>query len=820
MMRSSFATSRSCLLAGTAAAVVMTFGPAPVAAQEAEAGSDAIIVTARRIEERLQDVPISITVLNQEQITKQNLVNAQDLAGLTPSLSANTNFGSENSTFAIRGFVQDIGTPPSVGVYFADVVAPRGAASGIVVGDGAGPGTFFDLQNVQVLKGPQGTLFGRNTTGGAVLFVPKKPTGDLEGFIEGSIGNYDMIRVQGALNLPLADTMKLRVAVDRQKREGFLKNTLAIGPQDYSDVDYIAVRASLVADLTPDLENYTVASYTRSDTNGFVQKIIGCNPNTLFGGSFACPQLSRAAARGDGFYDVPNNMSDSRSLLNQWQVINTTTWTASDTLTIKNIASYAELRQNLKTALFGVDWAIQGNPIPFVYIRPAPNLDSAGQSTFTEELQLQGGTADQRLTYQAGAYLEVSDPLGLSGSQTPTLAFCRDFNTLDCTDYLGMQFSQAASVPVNVGSATRTTFKTRFRNVGIYAQASYKLAEALTLTGGIRYTWDKQEVQSTRISYAFPVLPPFTGGPTARCSDASSAPSCTAAVEARSNAPTWLINLDYKPVQDVMIYAKYSRGYRAAGVFPNAPANQRTFNAEKVDTYEIGAKTQFGGALRGTFNIAGFYNNFTNQQLQVGFNPAPGALVPFTTGIVNAGTSRIYGIETDFSITPFAGFRIDGGYTYLNASIRKIAALVSTDPNYLVDAQIRPGDPLVLSPRHKLVLSGAYTLPIDAAIGKVTFGGTVSYVSSQLTAYTYNAPAILAGFGGNLGRLPGRTLLNLNFEWASIAGMPLDLTLFATNVTKKKYYSFVPGLASSGFESAIVGEPRMYGLRLKYTFGR
>ena len=201
----------------------------PGAATASEELGD-IIVTARRVEERLQDVPISITVFNQTQLENHNLVDAQDLADYTPSLSA-SGFGNDNSTFAIRGFGQDIGTQPSVGVYFADVVAPRGNSSGITVGDGAGPGYFFDMANVQVLKGPQGTLFGRNTTGGAVLFVPQKPTTDFGGYVEASYGNYEMRRFQGAINLPLSDTIRFRLAVDDQRRNGYLNNDSGIGPK-------------------------------------------------------------------------------------------------------------------------------------------------------------------------------------------------------------------------------------------------------------------------------------------------------------------------------------------------------------------------------------------------------------------------------------------------------------------------------------------------------------------------------------------------------------------------------------------------------------
>src|SRR5262249_36923514 len=179
-----------------------------------------VIVTARRVEERLEDVPISITVFNQEQLTNRNIVNASDLAAYTPSLSANNNFGQENTSFAIRGFVQDAGTPPSVGVYFADVVALRGPTQGTQAGDSAGPGSFFDLQNVQILKGPQGTLFGRNTTGGAVRFVPQKPTSSTEGYLELSGGDFGLFRVQGAFNLPRTDSARCLIAADHDKRRG------------------------------------------------------------------------------------------------------------------------------------------------------------------------------------------------------------------------------------------------------------------------------------------------------------------------------------------------------------------------------------------------------------------------------------------------------------------------------------------------------------------------------------------------------------------------------------------------------------------------
>jgi iron complex outermembrane receptor protein len=148
----------------------------------------------------LQDVPISISVMNQSQLEAHNVITAEDLAKNTPSLQVNNNFGNDNTMFALRGFSQDIGSAPTVGTYFGDVVAPRGGAFSTPAGEGAGPGAFFDLENVQVLKGPQGTLQGRNTTGGAVMLVPVKPTHRLEGYVEGTLGDYNSKGIQAVIN--------------------------------------------------------------------------------------------------------------------------------------------------------------------------------------------------------------------------------------------------------------------------------------------------------------------------------------------------------------------------------------------------------------------------------------------------------------------------------------------------------------------------------------------------------------------------------------------------------------------------------------------
>jgi iron complex outermembrane receptor protein len=502
-------------VAATALAAVLA-SPAWAQSDSDGASSDDIIVTARRSEEKLQDVPISITVLNQEEIAKRNITNAGELGTYVPSLATNANFGPEKSSFSIRGFIQEGRTSPSVAVYFADVVAPR-ANTGTTSGNGAGVGAFFDLQNLQVLKGPQGTLFGRNTTGGAILLVPTKPTDKLEGYVEGSLGNYNMWRAQAVINVPINDSVRVRLAVDRSKADGYLRNRSGIGPDRLGDTNYFSGRLSLVMDLTPDVENYTIARYSKSNTKGNLSKIVSAgpypnfpyNPVSLSGifGPLALAQIARANARPDnGFWDVENSVHDPKSIQTTWQVINTTTWKASDNLTIKNIASYAEFREDAAFSLFGdnyiypADFLFPGNPagrLGGIQIKTGPSGDYAAQSTFTEELQFQGNTADDKLNWQLGAYIEISNPLNYNSGYNEIFIECTDAATLACTPSF-----LAAPAFGGLRNISTSSIKNFYNNKGLYAQATYKLTDQFSVTGGIRYTMDRMRDDSRNINTA------------------------------------------------------------------------------------------------------------------------------------------------------------------------------------------------------------------------------------------------------------------------------------------------------------------------------
>lgn len=784
-----------------------------------ESPSGDIVVTARRVAERLQDVPISMTVFNQQQLNDRNILTGTDLAAYTPSMTVDNKYGAENTTFTIRGFSQEQRTTASVAVYFADVVSPRGGGS-LPTGDGAGPGNFFDLQNVQVLKGPQGTLFGRNTTGGAVLLVPQKPKDTVEGFVEGSVGNYDMWRVQGVINLPLGDTARLRAGVDRQKRDGYLKNLSSVGPNAFNDIDYIAARISLVADLTPDLENYTIVSYALSENNGPLPKVDRCFVSAIPGGPLTCDQLAREA--GSGPHTVSNDYADPTRRMEQWQIINTTTWLASDTLTIKNIASYSQLTNIIRGNGFGTNWIIPetflgrptgdlaGTSVPFVTLFETAGLATSDQYTFSEELQFQGKIGGDRLVWQAGGYFEMSKPLGLYGNQNPVLLSCTDPANYQCSDDLGRLFG----IEGRLGSQTRQVSQTSYRNLAIYGQATYSLTEQLSFTGGLRYTWDRARSTASQVVYRYPTANEpigFCNSPLVRDPrlPITSPDDCLEQFRASSSAPTWVLDVQYRPDPDAMIYAKYARGYRQGSTNPSAAAGFNTFGPEKVDTYEVGTKFTFSGAIRGYLNLAAFYSDFSEQQLSVAFSCSTSCVAP-NTGIVNVGKSRIYGAEVEAHLTPFDGFTLDASYAYLNSRLNSLAPviLVPGSPYDIVDYSSVVGSELPLTPKHKGTVTATYHLPLPNEIGDVSIGATYTYTDK-----------IRVSSASPRGILPAYSLFNLNVSWHSVMGAPVDISAFVTNLTNKVYYSSIQDLPSAGFTSYYIGEPRMIGARLRYRFG-
>jgi iron complex outermembrane receptor protein len=832
-----------------------------------------IIVSARRVEERLQDVPISVAVVNQEQLSKANISSADELVKFVPGLNVESRYSSETNAFAIRGFNQALRTSSAVGTYFAEVVAPRGGAGAFPGGDGAGPGHLFDLQNVQVLKGPQGTLFGRNTTGGAVMLTPVKPTRDFEGYIEGSVGNYSMRRVQGVVNLPLGDSVRVRLGADHQTRDGTLNNVSGIGPARLNDIDYIALRGSLVIDLTPDLENYTIVSYLNSDHIGTQPQIYRGNTFTTFG-NFAQGQIARLAASGDP-YQVETTLSNPRSITKQFQAINITTWQASDNLTLKNIFSYATFRQGLRQSVFGTNFQLPlatfGVPV-YLSTAQAFNVDGFwgnNQNTLVEEFQIQYRSGDGRFNGQTGIYYEHSTPGAPSNSSSISVgAQCM------VGPYTSLDTMRCRGGTVNYNFTTM-----EFESLAGYAQGTYAVTDQLKLTAGVRVTWDRSE--GTNQAFVAPFVP-ATGsafGPAVL----GTPPVCPVTHAAYTNClvpgselntsttrPTWTLSASYNPTEDVMVYGSYSRGYRQGATAPQAVGGKTSFDPEKVDSYELGVKTTWHGRMPGHFNLTGFYSNITDAQVLVGLSctrtEAEGGcpLGGSATSVFNAGKARMYGAEFDGMLRISDEFRINAAGAWVNTKITEFDADITAFlPNFNTALNTGTvGDPLPLTPEFSVNVGATITLPIREEMGRLELSALYRYASSFATAASdtntaaaarliANAPGVLAAAqaafdAGNITQAqlnqaiatfnstPANAAgiaatpvdkgtavsqLDLNLDWSNVGGLPVDLGLFANNVTDQVTYTLIQPLFSSfGFDLRYLGQPRTFGGRLRFRF--
>jgi len=787
---------------------------------------DEVIVTAQRRAENVQDVPIAMTVFSQEQIANANMTNSGDLATLTPSLHVDTRFGSEMTAFEIRGFYQALRTTASVATYFADVVAPRGQSSQ-VSGDGAGPGYMFDLQNIQVLKGPQGTLFGRNTTGGAILLTPQEPTDVFEGFVEGTAGNYNLKKLNAVLNVPISDTFKVRLGVEDNKRDGYLNNASDIGASELGNSNYTATRLSLLWNVTDTVENSTIFNYVDSESKGYTAIMFACASSSFIGaptwpgGEGGCQhQLREQRESGnDGFYDVNSDIATPITTIKEKRVINTTTWDVSDDLTIKNIAAYAHLETENGSAVFGTDF-VDPNNLTHV-LAPGisvinPDEPVTSQETYVEELQFQGSALDEALTWQAGMYYEHSRPDGYSGNNSSFALNCNlasiegDPSGFDC--YGG---SLGA-----LGSVLVQHFKTDYLNKAVYSQATYDFTSDLNLTIGLRYTKDEVTGHGIKDRYTWAGTTPVPLKHTIQNAEVS------------SQKPTGMINLSWHPVADVMTYAKYSRGYRQGSVNLAADQGIDTHDPETIDAYEIGAKTSFGGPIPGQFNIAIFDNELNHAQMQNGYISATSGP---TTAITNAGKATSKGVEIDAAFKLLEDLTLSVSYSHLDTELKDTgnvspaeitrAIFAATGDQAVADQAAlafspiaAAGDELPFAPINNWVISLNYLVPVPSDVGVVSLGTTYVYMGRQRAAAS-KTEVFKVKYDNPYDTIDPYELLNLNASWIGMFGSSFDTSLFVTNAFDKEYVTYYSGTMSAlGFEVYQPGQPRMYGMRLRYSF--
>ena len=745
------------------ASCVGTLGAWQVGAQSlATGGADAVkqdnsieevVVTARRYEERAQSVPESITAYTAQDLKAHDIVDQVSLANSTPSMvSISSGQPAETGGFAIRGQGPAFGATPGTVGYFSEV------PNGLITIEGR-PGTYYDLASIEVLKGPQGTLFGKNATGGNVMFEPQRPTDQFGGYVQVQVGDYDDRELQAALNLPIfEDKVMLRVSGSYARREGYTKDVGPLfGGKDYDNVGYESFRAELLLRPIDALENYTIYRYYHSSDHGPGTSLIAFNPaagQAPFTIAAFFPNiltdLSQQAARGPR--NVAYNINEyDNSNFNQ--LINTTTYTVSDAFKIKNIISYSQAEDS-----YGYDYDATVAPIAG---QTSPGTQTLAETYTTEELQVQGQALDDGLKYVVGGFLD---------RQWPKERSVAEFDYFP----LSVLLQQQLFVEQYEGTKSRAAFTQLNYDLGKLAPA----VEGLSVTAGYRYTHD--EVYQGTLTLA----PPFVSG------------------AGRFNYGSYTFGLDYKITPNVLTYVTTRSAFKAGGINSELPAGSAfaTFQPEKLKDVEVGLKADFHiDNMSARTNIDAYRGDYTNIQRTTPV-VSDGILVNVTN---NAAKGLIEGIEWEGVLLPVPSVELSTLYAYTQSKYTEVTNAEA--------ALLLQGAPFPYVSRNKGSFSARYRLPLPDSVGDLGLMGIYTYQSSQSIAQTNQTvyPYI-----------PGYGLVNARLDWRGVFQSSVDVSAFVTNLTNKTYaVGQFDAYQTFGFVTRTYAPPRMYGVQVKYSFG-
>ncbi len=727
--------------------------PARPIPPKAASAVEEIVVTAQKRSENLQDVPIAITALTAEALQNQRVGNLLGLSGLAPGLQIKSDDNAANPRIFIRGVgVNDFNpsTASAVGIYVDGVYIASPLAQ---------LASFYDLQQVEVLRGPQGTLFGRNTTGGAINVTTRKPSDTLEADAAAEYGRFNSVNLQAGVGGPMAgDTLTFRIAGLYDRDDGYTLNRLT--GHHGNNADRWALRATLrwkpSAAITDDLTLSTsqshggsILAYNRSlspQTAAATGPDGLCAPGLYTSGQ--CTNVLGYANTSTNLY-AGDYSFEGKDVVKLFGAANTLTWDMGP-VSLVSVTSYQHASRNDQEET-------DASPIPVItasYI--------AQQSTTSQELRLQsnGKTA---LRYVVGGYFAY-DSLN-NASAYDILAALRN------------------PTPENPGGADIANSIGKFgwplqqksHSYAVFGQLDYDLGDRLTLTAGLRYSIDHKDFHY--VSEAEDGLIPIF--------------SFSQAKTFRSLSGR--LGLQYRLSDDASLYASYNRGTKSGGFFSGQttdPADLGPYKDETVNAYEVGAKTEFfDHRLRA--NFSGFYYDYKNLQVYTTVQRGLLTVQLFT----NASAARIYGGEAELQATPFTGLDLSLGVSLLHAAYR----------NFISVGNDFSGNTLPSAP--KASINGTAHYSHDVGIGD--FVGQVDF--------TYRSKVFFDT--ANTDRLSDKSRLFVNGQLGlKLGGGAYELGVYGRNifnVTNIVDITPIPGL---GFDVFSVGQPRTYGLylRLKY----
>jgi iron complex outermembrane recepter protein len=725
-------------------------------------GLEEVVVTARRREEKIQSVPVAITALSAKDIEERHIEQVHDLIYNVPGLAASVS-SDQNAPYSTHTLLRGL---QGVVVYFDDIPSAADYSTSTGIAHGLSSGNFFDLDHTEVDKGPQGTLFGRNSIGGLISLQPQQPTNNFEGYFKATFGNYNDREFEGAVNVPIvADKLLVRISGESQQRDGYTKDV--ISGKDYDNLNYYSWRVGVTFRPTDDFENYLLYTGYWQDSNGgstFLKYV-----NTSFAPAVnlgLLPVYVRQLALGDRDEDGRTTPGIGKDYF--YSIIDHATWNINDDLTLKNIFS-ANVYKTLATQ------DSDGTFLPLISIgNPVnPNGWTDNEVDYTEELRLQGKAVGGKLDWLIGGYLEYDQPLGYTTYETDTL-----------------------------GSLAYYHFNNSTRSQAVFVHGIYDLSdyvEGLHFTAGYRYTWDFASVAQESTSSVDRVTRSAAGAPT-NCTAQFSDRNCENAVNGNFNSPGWNVSLDEQLTPDTLLYVRAGHAYRPGGFNLTVAPQFQKYQPEKVTDVEIGAKTEweFMG-IQGRTNADLFHTDYNSIQVSnvVSFVDATG-VTQVANALQNGGAATIEGGEFEGTIIPLPGLELSGRYSYTFPQYDAYPGL-NYKPNFIYFTKVQWG------------ASATYHLPIEASWGDTSVTVNYSRTSQMYTTIVLNDP---------LRVVPGYDLVNLRVDWNNILQHPVDASFFMNNVFNTTYImGTLPLYTLLGFDAVSYGPPRMFGFSLKYRFG-
>jgi iron complex outermembrane recepter protein len=784
----------ACTLAGAQAAVPAE--PAPPAS-----GSNLtlqeITVTARRREESLQTTPVAVTALTGDALEVRGAESIDALSQYVPNLqfdgSAALSGGACNATIFIRGIGQNdfaIFSDPGAAMYVDGVYLGR-SIGGIM--------DAVDLARVEVLRGPQGTLFGRNTIGGAVNIISKQPTADLDGEVSVTAGRFDRFDARGILNLPLSENLLTRWTVAHLGQDGYARR-LTDGA-DLGDKDALVGRVQALWNASDNVDVSLALDGTRVRQNSSPLTLVDVTatgtPFLNLYNSLVAPNLGITAPNGastvnsswiTGDIDTTYAGAPTVNDLDTRGAALTVNWKLGP-VSVKSITAYRDL-----DALFIRD----GDNTPFTY-RETVNDDE--QHQFSQELQLAGVSFNDRLNWLLGAYYfdENATEHGKANLAIGTFSALEALVLPAGTTWCGLPGANprpiavcppplrfgGAGNPNNIGVDVGVNLFTRVANqsTALFSQGTYKLTDRLSTTLGVRWTQDRKRLQlihRREASGAYIVGAPGTQD-TFRDDWSQVTPK---------------LGLELQATPEALFYASYAKGFKSGG-FNGRPLTSiqevlTPYNPETVKSYEVGAKTGWLDR-RVTANLAVFYNDYKDMQLTINATPQ--------NFVRNAGAAEIKGTELEIVSRLARGLDFNLSAGYLDAKYTELDPQLAT-----LNPPLTLAKHLVKAPEWTLSSGLQYSFQAGSA-GQITLRGDWSY-KSKVYEDVFNDARLIQ---------PAVDIVNAYASFAT-ADSRWEIALFGTNLTDERYRVSGNSSAAFGLAESTFAAPREWGATLKYRF--